>query len=170
MFTLVRAHILTDFVSFCVCVFLSSPNDCTKQGKCVGHQCVCKGDWIAKDCSVHACPDGCGAAEGRGVCSKEHCRCINVSMTVHDRIFALYPARKFKFLIARLQGYSGKSCSLHKTNNVPNEWHFLASAYSGLSPRAAHTAIYVQETDSLYVYGGYDLNNVLGALQVRHNS
>lgn len=65
-----------------------------------------------------------------------------------------------------IQGYTGKSCSLHKTNNVANEWHFLASSYSGLSPRAAHTAIYVHETDSLYVYGGYDLNNVLGALQV----
>lgn len=51
-------------------------------------------------------------------------------------------------------------------NPKVNEWHYLASAYSGLTPRAAHTAVYIQETDALYVYGGYDLNNVLGALQV----
>lgn len=65
-----------------------------------------------------------------------------------------------------MQGYSGKSCSLHIENNVGNEWHYLASAYSGLTARAAHSAIYVRQTDSLYVYGGHDLNNVLGALQV----
>lgn len=70
---------------------------------------------------------------------------------------------KFRFIP---QGYAGKSCSLHIENNVGNEWHYLASAYSGLTARAAHSAIYVRETDSLYVYGGHDLNNVLGALQV----
>lgn len=57
----------------------SSPNNCSNRGKCVGHQCVCKGDWIAKDCSVHACPDDCGVSEGRGICTKEHCRCKDVS-------------------------------------------------------------------------------------------
>lgn len=65
-----------------------------------------------------------------------------------------------------LKGYSGKACALHIENNVGNEWHYLASAYSGLTPRAAHSAIYIKETDSLYVYGGYDLNNILGSLQV----
>lgn len=69
-------------------------------------------------------------------------------------------------LFLLLQGFSGKSCSLHIENNIGNEWHYLASAYSGLTARAAHSAIYVRETDSLYVYGGHDLNNVLGALQV----
>lgn len=70
------------------------------------------------------------------------------------------------FFLSFLQGYSGKSCSLHIDNNIGNEWHYLASAYSGLTPRAAHSAIYVRETDSLYVYGGHDLNNILGSLQV----
>lgn len=65
-----------------------------------------------------------------------------------------------------MQGYSGKSCSLHIDNNVGNEWHYLASSYSGLTPRAAHSAVYVKETDSLYVFGGFDLNKILGALQV----
>lgn len=64
------------------------------------------------------------------------------------------------------QGFSGKSCSLHVDNPKVNEWHYLASAYSGFTPRAAHTAVYIKETDALYVYGGYDLNNLLGSLQV----
>lgn len=132
--------VFTDLVIFFCLNQNFSPNNCTNQGKCVGHQCVCKGDWIAKDCSVHACPDSCGVSKGRGICSKEHCRCT--------------------------EGYSGKACSLHIDNNVGNQWHYLASAYSGLTPRATHSAIYIKETDSLYVYGGYDLNNVLGSLQV----
>lgn len=35
-----------------------------------------------------------------------------------------------------------------------------------MTPRAAHTAVYVNHTDSLYVFGGYDLNRVLGLLEV----
>lgn len=54
------------------------PNNCTNQGKCINHQCVCQGDWIGKDCSLHACPENCGVTQGHGVCSKEHCRCLNV--------------------------------------------------------------------------------------------
>lgn len=72
----------------------------------------------------------------------------------------------FLFVCLLFQGYAGKSCSLHIDNNVENEWHYLASAYSGLTARAAHSAIYVRETDSLYVFGGHNLNNILGALQV----
>lgn len=109
-------------------------------------------------------------------CGRRTWRVLERTLSLHQRefmstrlpkcFFRLF-ATKFEFSILQLQGYSGKSCSLHITNNVGNEWHYLASAYSGLSPRAAHTAIYVRQTDSLYVYGGYDLNNVLGALQVR---
>lgn len=35
-----------------------------------------------------------------------------------------------------------------------------------MTKRAAHTAVYVNHTDSLYVFGGYDLNKVLGLLEV----
>lgn len=73
---------------------------------------------------------------------------------------------KYLFFVYRLQGHSGKACSLHAINPKVNEWHYLASAYSGLTPRAAHTAVYIEESDALYVYGGYDLNNILGSLQV----
>lgn len=157
-----------NYLSFlCVIIFFFSPNNCSNRGKCVGHQCVCKGDWIAKDCSIHACPDSCGASEGRGICSKEHCRCKDVSHGMPSISIAMKKALKLQFpVFSSLQGYSGKACSLHIDNNIENEWHYLASAYSGLTARAAHTAIYVRETDSLYVFGGHNLNNILGALQV----
>lgn len=41
----------------------------------------------------------------------------------------------------------------------------------GIHPRAAHSAVYISEVDSLYVFGGYDLNNILGDLVIfRFNS
>lgn len=47
---------------------------------------------------------------------------------------------------------------------IDYRWHWI---YEGvLSPRAAHTAIYINETDALYVFGGFDLNFVLGDLHV----
>lgn len=116
------------------------PNNCTNRGKCVGHKCACQGDWVGRDCSQNACPESCGLSEGRGVCKLERCHCA--------------------------EGYSGQSCSLHNTHPPGNEWHWLTTSQDGLSPRAAHTAVYVSETDSLYVFGGYDLNNVLGSLQI----
>lgn len=64
------------------------------------------------------------------------------------------------------QGFSGKSCSLHNVDPPGNEWHWMSTFQGGLSPRAAHTAVYVAQTDALYVFGGYDLNNVLGSLQI----
>lgn len=139
------------------------PNNCSGQGKCVGHQCVCHGDWIGTDCGLHACPDACGLAEGRGTCLKEHCRCNEVSV----RMCAI-DATDFQshFRLVIVQGYSGKSCSLHSTEPPGNEWHWMSTFQGGLSPRAAHTAVYVAQTDALYVFGGYDLNNVLGSLQV----
>jgi len=35
-----------------------------------------------------------------------------------------------------------------------------------MTPRAAHTAVYMEDEDALYVFGGYDLNNVISTLQV----
>ena len=35
-----------------------------------------------------------------------------------------------------------------------------------MTPRAAHTAIYINEVDSLYVFGGYNLNIILSNLEI----
>lgn len=58
------------------------------------------------------------------------------------------------------------SCSLDKKDLNGNKWHWLSHTKNGLLPRAAHTAVYINYTDSIYVFGGYDLNNVLSSLQI----
>ncbi|XP_063223363.1 multiple epidermal growth factor-like domains protein 8 [Bacillus rossius redtenbacheri] len=118
------------------------PGNCThpSRGMCLLNVCVCEAEWGGPDCGVRACPGDCGAAHGRGKCLLGRCRCA--------------------------PGYSGRACSLHRTNSPGNRWHWLSRSNSGLLPRAAHTAVYHNETDALYVFGGYDLNRVLGDLAV----
>ncbi|XP_050462738.1 multiple epidermal growth factor-like domains protein 8 [Cataglyphis hispanica] len=113
------------------------PNNCTHHGKCINNTCFCENDWGGKDCSRTLCPNNCS---GAGICGLKRCECNS--------------------------GYSGQSCSLHKTHPEGNRWHWLSHSEGGLRPRAAHTAVYVQETDSLYVFGGYDLNYILSDLEV----
>ncbi|XP_015121638.1 multiple epidermal growth factor-like domains protein 8 [Diachasma alloeum] len=113
------------------------PNNCTRHGKCINNTCVCENDWGGKDCSRALCPNSCGQG---GTCGIKRCQC-----------------RK---------GFSGQSCSLHSVHPEGNKWHWLSHSEGGMTPRAAHSAVYDGETDSLYVFGGYDLNYVLGDLEV----
>lgn len=62
--------------------------------------------------------------------------------------------------------YSGESCSLKVNDKEGNSWHWLSLTETGMTKRAAHSAVYVNHTDSLYVFGGYDLNKVLGSLEI----
>lgn len=55
---------------------------------------------------------------------------------------------------------------VYKLIDLISRWHWLSHSEGGLRPRAAHTAVYVHETDSLYVFGGYDLNYILSDLEV----
>lgn len=64
-----------------------------------------------------------------------------------------------------MQGYSGRLCDLHE-NPPGGNWRWLSTDAEGMTARAAHTAVYIDEEDSLYVFGGYDLNNVISNLQV----
>lgn len=54
-------------------------NNCHNHGKCVGHKCVCHGEWVGPDCEDVACPDGCGERFRRGKCVKGMCKCNKVS-------------------------------------------------------------------------------------------
>ncbi|XP_014282328.1 multiple epidermal growth factor-like domains protein 8 [Halyomorpha halys] len=59
---------------------------------------------------------------------------------------------------------SHPECIVATTPIGSNSWKKLKS--DALLPRAAHTAVYLAETDSLYVFGGYNLNEALGDLMV----
>lgn len=113
-------------------------NNCSSRGLCLNHSCLCTGDWIGVDCSVQSC--NCGDKENRGFCDKNGCKCLN--------------------------GFTGQSCSLHSSNFKPSQWHWLTNGSQSFTPRAAHSALYSEETDELYIFGGYDLNRVLGDMEV----
>ncbi|XP_049864899.1 multiple epidermal growth factor-like domains protein 8 [Pectinophora gossypiella] len=113
------------------------PNNCTGRGVCMSHKCFCGGNWGGQDCSVELCPNSCS---GNGQCKGDRCLCK--------------------------KGYSGESCSLRNNDKEGNSWHWLSHTESGMTRRAAHSAVYVNHTDSLYIFGGYDLNKVLGLLEI----
>ena len=80
---------------------------------------------------------------GRGKCSPDgsHCECLS--------------------------GYSGDDCSLDENNFIGNTWHFLSRNPGGtFTARASHASVYNDPRDSLFVYGGFDLNFILGDLIV----
>ncbi|EDW76175.2 uncharacterized protein Dwil_GK15317 [Drosophila willistoni] len=114
-------------------------NNCHNHGKCVGHQCVCHGEWVGPDCEDEACPQKCGEHQGRGKCQKSICHCS--------------------------YGWSGRLCDL-SDSPAGSSWRWLATDAEGMTPRAAHTAVYMDDEDALYVFGGYDLNHVITTLQI----
>ncbi|XP_053675074.1 multiple epidermal growth factor-like domains protein 8 [Anopheles nili] len=116
------------------------PNNCSGNGRCIDHSCVCDSGWIGDDCSLEACHNYCGKSEQRGKCSNDRCECS--------------------------KDYMGQSCGLHRSQPTPKEWHWLSNSKIGLPPRAAHTAVYYEPSDSLYVFGGYNLNEVFDSLYV----
>ncbi|XP_001814936.2 multiple epidermal growth factor-like domains protein 8 [Tribolium castaneum] len=118
------------------------PNNCSNHGLCYEHSCVCESDWGGYDCSKKLCPEHCGAKARpqRGHCEEGLCVCK--------------------------PGFSGQACSLYQRDNVGNKWHWLSHSEGGLQPRAAHTAVYIESTDSLYVFGGYNLNQILSNLEI----
>lgn len=59
------------FISNCL-------NNCHNHGKCIGHECVCHGEWLRPDCEFEACPHKCGEHKGQGKCLKGVCHCSKV--------------------------------------------------------------------------------------------
>ncbi|KAG5668747.1 hypothetical protein PVAND_016674 [Polypedilum vanderplanki] len=70
--------------------------------------------------------------------------------------------------------YSGNDCSVKICKNCANEklssnesqWVWITQNYNSFTPRTAHIAIYDDVTDAVYTFGGYDLNNILGKLEI----
>lgn len=113
-------------------------NNCSNHGLCQDRSCLCAGDWIGEDCSEKACD--CGDDERRGLCDINRCVC--------------------------LEDFSGQSCTLRKYSPDPSQWHWISNSSRSFTRRAAHSAVHHEATDSLFVFGGYDLNRVLGSLEV----
>ena len=114
------------------------PKNCSNHGQCVNHACVCDSNWTGYDCGFDAC--NCGEAEKRGICVQNRCECA--------------------------KDFSGQHCSLHKTNPEQSQWLWLTNSSNSFTRRAAHISVYNEKTDSLFVFGGYDLNRVLGSMEI----
>ncbi|BES89065.1 Plexin repeat [Nesidiocoris tenuis] len=113
-------------------------SNCSGHGVCAAHRCICEREWGGLDCSQPMCPDSCSRDIGGGHCEKGKCICN--------------------------PGFSGLTCSLNLNDTAGNKWHILYK--DGMSARAGHSAVYLEKFDSLYVFGGYDLNYVLGDLLI----
>ena len=52
-------------------------------------------------------------------------------------------------------GYTGESCSLSShTDNGDNSWYKMVSFSSQFTPRTTHAAVYIENYDTLLVFGG----------------
>ena len=110
------------------------PHDCNGRGVCInpGGVCDCDHQFVGEDCSEFRCPNDCGATDGRGECSKGGCICK--------------------------PGYAGVGCSLDVGDSAGNSWHVLNHPL--FIRTTSHASVYDPEGDTIYIYGGYDLNNV----------
>lgn len=116
------------------------PLNCSNNGLCQNHRCICQPLWSGNACEINLCPNDCGSFDGRGECD------LNGSNPVQCKCKS---------------GYSGMDCSLPDSNkNSGNTWHLISS--TGFSARAGHIGVYIEKTDSFYVFGGYTFKKVLG--------
>lgn len=113
-------------------------NNCSSHGLCQKHHCLCAGDYIGTDCSLKSCD--CGDDGSRGFCDGDRCEC-------HSDL-------------------SGQSCDLHKNNPDPGQWIWLTNSSNSFSKRTGHIAVYYEPSDSLFVFGGFNLNDVIASLEV----
>ena len=109
---------------------------------------------------ISACPRNCN---DHGTCQNHKCIC-DADYTGEDCSVLLCPdscghtkgtCQNGTCLCK--DGYNGEDCSLDLKNYIGNTWHYL----SRIQPRTGHSMVYSNTTDTLYQYGGYDLNQYL---------
>ncbi|XP_051901341.1 LOW QUALITY PROTEIN: multiple epidermal growth factor-like domains protein 8 [Pristis pectinata] len=122
--------------------FTLCPMGCWGRGQCEPTgSCVCQSGWGGTDCSIRNCSGLCGP-HGRCV-TGHHCHC--------------HP------------GFIGHSCDLSLNDNQSaGSWYNISRSDPEFVGRTAAAGTFLNTTNSLYIFGGYDLNQVLGDL-LRYN-
>ena len=116
------------------------PYNCSGNGACdaVRHSCRCKADMSGPACDVPRCPNMC-APHGHCDTDNEKCVCD--------------------------EGHVGYDCSLAvNSTKSGNTWHTVSPTGTGFKPRTGHVGAFLEEYNSLYLFGGYTLNEVLDEL------
>ncbi|KAF2351703.1 CUB domain, partial [Trinorchestia longiramus] len=154
------------------------PLNCSSHGVCGdNHVCQCDDLHYGLGCELPRCPDNCHAQQGHGLC-------------FHPPILALGSSPD-PFCVCEA-GYFGESCSLGYSlssssqesqssagarlvarpyvDKVGDKWHWLSSESrvpgQAFTPRTSHGIAHIPELEKVYIFGGYDLNSVLGDLVV----
>ncbi|KAL8608232.1 hypothetical protein ACOMHN_016687 [Nucella lapillus] len=114
------------------------PWNCSNNGICTNHTCHCHPGYYGDGCQHKMCVNDCSG----------HGTCVPVSKTMK-----------------RCQcdaGYAGHFCNLSLDSAAgQGVWYMLQPADSGFKGRTSHTAVFMEDSDCLWVFGGFDLNSVL---------
>ncbi|XP_025111697.1 multiple epidermal growth factor-like domains protein 8 isoform X1 [Pomacea canaliculata] len=117
------------------------PWNCSNHGVCLNHTCRCSPGYHGDGCQHQFCVDNCS---GHGTCmplSRTEKRCVCD------------------------QGYIGYACNLSTEDSKGSGgWYTIQPSGSGFRGRTLHTAVFLEGSDCLWVFGGFDLNVVLDDL------
>nr|KAG5710511.1 hypothetical protein BaRGS_013157 [Batillaria attramentaria] len=117
------------------------PWNCSGHGVCSNHTCRCSPGYYGDGCQYQFCVDNCGA----------NGTCIPISRTMKK--------------CQCDEGYIGHACNIStEDGRGAGEWFTLQPSGSGFKGRTSHTAVFLEGFDCLWVFGGFDLNTVLGDL------
>lgn len=119
------------------------PLNCSNKGHCVDHQCQCILGRTGESCERDQCPENCG-----------HGKCV---VSDDDNSTSVCECDK---------GYIGYSCNISLNSTEGSDvWYTVLPEGMGFDPRTAHAGAFIPQTDCLYVFGGFNLNRILGDLK-----
>ncbi|XP_047489262.1 multiple epidermal growth factor-like domains protein 8 [Penaeus chinensis] len=127
------------------------PLNCSSHGTCENNVCICDELYTGSGCEYQHCPENCGIAYNRGHCFKPQ-------PTAREPKPAPYCQCN--------EGYFGDGCSLSLADNEGGNWYWLWRGGGPLNSRTSHASVYLPHLDRLFVYGGYNLNHILGDLLI----
>uniref|UniRef100_UPI00358F442D multiple epidermal growth factor-like domains protein 8 n=1 Tax=Myxine glutinosa TaxID=7769 RepID=UPI00358F442D len=142
-------HLFSDanynLAGFSASYFLSHcDRNCSDRGRCLSDgRCFCLPGWVGDACEAASCilPTHYIPCSGHGKCLHTGlCECEGGEHIGSDCSLDLH-------------GYSGV-----------NQWHLISGSHRSFPARLGAAAVFLKATNSLYVFGGFTLNDVVGDL------